>query len=78
MWQKLLIVLVVVGFIMPQLGYAQESHPALVDIAKTMGAIDLKSLQYTGSGATFAPGQSPSPGMPWPRFNAKSYTRMIN
>ena len=38
----------------------------------------MKSLQYTGSGANFAFGQNPSPGAPWPRFNAKSYTRMVN
>src|SRR4029450_4920497 len=43
---------------------------------KAMG--DPKSLQYTGSGSTFAVGQNPAPGAPWPRFNAKSYTRMIN
>jgi glyoxylase-like metal-dependent hydrolase (beta-lactamase superfamily II) len=38
----------------------------------------MKSLQYTGSGSTFAVGQNPAPGAPWPRFNAKSYTRMVN
>jgi glyoxylase-like metal-dependent hydrolase (beta-lactamase superfamily II) len=77
MWTKLLLVFAVFGLLF-QSGYAKEVNPALVDIATTMGAIDLKSLQYTGSGSTFAPGQSPSPGMPWPRFNAKSYTRTIN
>jgi glyoxylase-like metal-dependent hydrolase (beta-lactamase superfamily II) len=80
MRKKLLVVLIVcvVFGLMPQLGNGQEANPVLVDAAKAMGAIDLKTLQYTGSGSTFAPGQSPVPGAPWPRFNAKSYTRTIN
>jgi hypothetical protein len=36
------------------------------------------SCQYSGSGSTFAVGQNPNPTAPWPRFNAKSYTRSIN
>jgi glyoxylase-like metal-dependent hydrolase (beta-lactamase superfamily II) len=47
-------------------------------VAKAMGATELKSIQYSGSGSTFAPGQSPNPNAPWPRFNAKSYSRSIN
>ena len=43
-----------------------------------MGAADVKSLQYSGSGTMFALGQNPSPGTPWVRYNAKSYTRTIN
>jgi glyoxylase-like metal-dependent hydrolase (beta-lactamase superfamily II) len=43
-----------------------------------MGATDVKSLQYSGSGTTFAVGQNASPGALWPRFNAKTYTRTIN
>ncbi|MGH8056149.1 MAG: MBL fold metallo-hydrolase, partial [Candidatus Entotheonellia bacterium] len=42
------------------------------------GATDVKSIQYSGSGSTFAVGQSPNPSAPWPRFNAKSFTRTIN
>jgi len=45
-------------------------------VAKAMGTV--KTLQYTGSGPIFAVGQGPSPGTPWPRFNAKSYTRWVN
>jgi hypothetical protein len=50
----------------------------LDDVAKAMGAANLKSIQMTGSGVNFAVGQSPAPGMPWPRFNVKSYTRAVN
>jgi hypothetical protein len=78
MWKKLLFVLVVFGFVMPQLSAGQDAKTVLAGVAKTMGATDVKSLQYTGSGTTFAVGQSAAPGEPWPRFNAKSFTRTIN
>jgi glyoxylase-like metal-dependent hydrolase (beta-lactamase superfamily II) len=76
MWKKLFFVLVILCVLMPRLGYGQEAKATLEGVAKAMG--DPKSLQYTGSGSTFAVGQNPAPGAPWPRFNAKNYTRMIN
>ena len=76
MWKKLLFVLVLFGLVMPQLSTGQDAKTVLAGVAKTMG--DVKSLQYSGSGSTFAVGQSAVPGEPWPRFNAKSFTRMIN
>jgi len=76
MWKKLLFVLVVFGLIMPRLSAGQDAKTVLAGVAKTMG--DVKSLQYTGSGSIFAFGQSPAPGAPWPRYNAKSFTRTIN
>jgi len=39
---------------------------------------EVKSLQYSGSGAFFSFGQSFTPGDPWPRFGLKSYTRTID
>ena len=76
MRKKLIFVLVILCVLMPRLGYGQEAKATLEGVAKAMG--DPKSLQYTGSGSTFAVGQNPAPGAPWPRFNAKNYTRMIN
>ena len=76
MWKKLIFVLVIMCVLMPRLSDGQEAKAVLDGVAKAMG--DVKSLQYTGSGSIFAVGQNPSPGTPWPRFNAKSYTRTIN
>jgi glyoxylase-like metal-dependent hydrolase (beta-lactamase superfamily II) len=76
MWKQLIFVLVMMGVLMPRLSDGQEAKAVLEGVAKAMG--DVKTLQYTGSGSTFAVGQSPSPGTPWPRFNAKSYTRSVN
>jgi glyoxylase-like metal-dependent hydrolase (beta-lactamase superfamily II) len=57
---------------------AQDARAGLEAAARAMGADGLKSIQYTGHGANFAVGQSQTPGGPWPRFNAKSYTRAVN
>jgi hypothetical protein len=76
MWKKLIFVLVIGVLVMPQLSNGQEAKAVLEGVAKAMG--DVKSLQYTGSGTTFALGQNPSPGEPWVRYNTKSYTRTIN
>jgi len=76
MWKNLIFVLVIVCVLMPRLGDGQEAKAVLDGVAKTMG--DVKSLQYTGSGSNNAVGQSAAPGVPWPRFNVKSFTRTIN
>jgi len=76
MWKKLIFVSVILCVLMPRLGHGQEAKAVLEGVAKAMG--DVKSLQYTGSGANFAFGQNVAPGAPWPRFNVKSFTRMVN
>jgi glyoxylase-like metal-dependent hydrolase (beta-lactamase superfamily II) len=75
--KTLLVVIAVVAF-MPHVGACQDAKAVLEGVANAMGAADLQSIQYSGSGSTFAPGQSPAPGTPWPRFNAKSFIRTIN
>ena len=77
MWKTLLVAIAIVA-LMPHVGACQDAKTALEGVAKAMGGTDLKSIQYTGSGSTFAVGQNPNPTAPWPRFNAKSYTRSIN
>jgi hypothetical protein len=75
MWKKLILVLAVC-VLLPRLGNGQEPKATLDGVVKAMG--DVKSLQYAGSGAYFFLGQSVSPGAPPPRFNLKSYTRIID
>src|SRR5215472_12150873 len=57
---------------------AQETRITLDDVARAMGGASLKSIEYTGAGASFAVGQSTAPGQPWPRFDVKSYVRSVN
>ena len=70
----------VVVLLIPSNLFAQSADKSAVleNAAKAMGATGMKSIQYSGSGFNFALGQSARPFTPWPRFNVKSYTRVIN
>lgn len=46
--------------------------------AEAMGAMNLNTIEYSGSGSQFAFGQAASPGGRWPRFEAKTYAVAIN
>ena len=46
--------------------------------AQAMGATNLNSIEYSGSGAAFAFGQAPSPDARWPRFEAKTYAAAVD
>src|SRR6266540_624919 len=55
---------------------AQDAKSVLEATIKNMG--DIKSAQYSGSGAQFNLGQSVSPDAPWPRVELKSFTRTVD
>ena len=75
----LLVLISVLALLVSPLGAsAKDARVTLDDVAKALGASTLKSIQYTGAGGAYAVGQSPAPGLPWPQFNAKSYTRSVN
>ena len=46
--------------------------------SKAMGADDLKTIVYTGTGTEFSFGQAYTATGPWPAWPDKSYTRTIN
>ena len=57
---------------------AQDAKTVISNASRTMGADNLKSIEYSGSGMDFAIGQAPNPSSPWPKFIDKTYTRVIN
>ncbi|MBI1956174.1 MAG: MBL fold metallo-hydrolase [Acidobacteria bacterium] len=59
-------------------GCARSPQDVLTDVSAAMGATNLKTIQFSGSGYIFALGQSYSPNDPWSKFNLKSYTRVVN
>src|SRR2546430_1698139 len=59
-------------------GHAQDTKATLDAAARALGATDLTSIQYSGSGTNNAFGQSYAPGGPWPAFKVTSYTAAIN
>ncbi len=57
---------------------AQDAGTVLSDTAKAMGAEDLRTIQYSGSGSVFEFGQSRKPNAPWPQLTVTPYTREID
>ncbi len=58
--------------------YGQDARSVLERAARAMGATNLKTLQYSGTGAMYTFGQAATPYERGPRFNYTSYTRLIN
>ena len=46
--------------------------------ADAMGATNLTSIQFSGSGTNYAFGQAYTPGGAWPRFEVKTYTAAVD
>jgi glyoxylase-like metal-dependent hydrolase (beta-lactamase superfamily II) len=58
---------------------SRDSAQAVVqDSERAMGGAALKSVSYTASGTGWGFGQAWRPGMPWPRANVVSYTRVLD
>src|SRR5215467_13939897 len=55
-----------------------QPNDVLKSAADALGTNRIKTLQITGSGATFSVGQNYSPNDPWPRVLLKRYTILIN
>ena len=51
---------------------------ALQSAAATLGAANIKTLQFTGSGENFSVGQNFTSTDPWPHVTVKNYTALIN
>lgn len=55
----------------------QDAKSVIATASEALGAENLKSIEYSGSGYDFTLGQAPNPNAPWPKFNDKTYTRLI-
>jgi len=55
-----------------------EEKTGLAAAADAMGATNLNSIEYSGSGSLFGFGQAFLPGDPWPRFEQRNYTMSVN
>jgi glyoxylase-like metal-dependent hydrolase (beta-lactamase superfamily II) len=56
----------------------EAAQAALQNASKALGADTLQSIEITGAGSDYALGQAPNAASPWPRFNDKSYDRVVN
>ena len=59
-------------------GAKADAKSVLANASKALGADGLKTLEFTGSGHDFVIGQNASPSAAWPRFNDKTYTRVVS
>jgi glyoxylase-like metal-dependent hydrolase (beta-lactamase superfamily II) len=50
----------------------------LQSAADALGAPQVQSIEFSGSGKWYQFGQAPSPTLPWPQFDVQSYTATIN
>src|SRR5229473_7816755 len=71
-------ILVVFLALMVGAASAQDAHSVLQAAAKAMGATNLKTIQYSGTGFVAAVGQSYSLTDDWPRFEVTTYTKTID
>ena len=76
--RKRLLAAFVVAIICSWAAAAQEAQPILEQVARTLGADELKAIRYAGSGYSFALGQNYSPADPWPRFRLERYDRLVD
>ena len=58
--------------------FAQDAKTVVDGAAKAMGVLNLGSVRYSGSGLNFTLGQAVNPSSPWPKFNVKTYERVID
>lgn len=53
------------------------AQAALEKASQALGSDTLQSIEFSGAGADYALGQAPNPHSPWPKFNDKSYDRVV-
>ncbi|PYS48176.1 MAG: hypothetical protein DMG13_26095 [Acidobacteria bacterium] len=75
---KRLCALVAVLILIVAVAEAQDVRTVLQTASAAMGAGNLKSIQYTGTGWNAAVGQSFSADEDWPRFEVTNYARTID
>ena len=56
---------------------AEDVKQVLQQASSALGGGNLTSIQYSGSGTSYALGQNANGTLPWPKFNEKSYSRTI-
>jgi glyoxylase-like metal-dependent hydrolase (beta-lactamase superfamily II) len=56
----------------------RQEAGTLAAATETLGAANLKSIEFSGKGRWFQFGQAPSPALPWPPFDVSSYTATID
>jgi glyoxylase-like metal-dependent hydrolase (beta-lactamase superfamily II) len=76
---RILVMLSTLALLMSPIGAAaQDGRAGIEAVANALGATNLKSIEIQGGGTMFQVGQSQTPGMAWPQFNVRTFTRALN
>jgi glyoxylase-like metal-dependent hydrolase (beta-lactamase superfamily II) len=59
-------------------GTQQDAKAVISSATTALGADNLKTIGFSGSGFDYVIGQAPNPTSPWPKFNDKTYTRVVD
>ena len=59
-------------------GCAREEAGTLQAATKALGASEVRSIEYSGTGRWFQFGQAPNPTLPWPPFDVSAFTASVN
>jgi len=59
-------------------GAQQDAKTVVSTATAALGAGNLKTIEFSGSGFDYVLGQAPNPSSPWPKFNDKTYTRLVD
>ena len=70
--------LLAVGLAMTFASAACSQSGTLESAADDMGAAELTSIEYSGTGRWYQFGQAPNPNLPWPAFDVSAFTATIN
>jgi glyoxylase-like metal-dependent hydrolase (beta-lactamase superfamily II) len=73
-----LTVLLSLAALVGSLACAKQETGTVPAATQALGAGELKSIEYSGTGKWFQFGQAPSPTLPWPAFDVSNYTASIN
>jgi len=57
---------------------APDAKTVIGNATNALGASNLKTIEFSGSGFDYVLGQAPNPASPWPKFNDKTYTRVVD
>jgi glyoxylase-like metal-dependent hydrolase (beta-lactamase superfamily II) len=76
MWTRRLAVFTLFAFL-ASAGASKDAKSVVDDVARTIGTVNLKSIQYSGIGFAFNFGQNFRPLSPWPKFYA-TYSYAVN
>ena len=76
--RKLTIFTAALALVVSESAFGEDATAVLDSAAKAMGAANLKTIRYSGSGTAASFGQAYKPGMAWPKMDYPTYARLID